>query len=80
MHVFRITAVSYGATTVCIRYILPSTVLTRILRGDALSEYHTWNGITATPTRRVRLERRDSQCFEGCVPPLSTHVRITRRR
>ena len=44
------------------------TVLTCILRGGALSKYHTWNDITATPTRRTRLARRDDQRFDGCVP------------
>ena len=62
------TAVSYSTTMTCIRYVLRSTVLTRILRGSARSKFHTWNGITATPTRRTRLARRDNQCFDGCVP------------
>ena len=51
-----------------VRTTARSTVLTRILRGGALSKYHTWNYIAATPTRRTRLARRDNQCFDGCVP------------
>ena len=81
MDVLCTTAVSYGTMMVYIRYVLRSTVLTRILRGGALSKYHTWNDITATPTRRTRLARRDNQCFDGCVPaPLPIYVGITRRR
>ena len=68
MDVLCTTAVSYGTMMVYIRYVLRSTVLTRILRGGALSKYHTWNDITATPTRRTRHARRDNQCFGGCVP------------
>ena len=52
----------------CIWYVLRNTVCTRVLRGGALSKYHTWNDITATPTRRTRLARCDNQCFDGCVP------------
>ena len=82
MDVLCTTAVSYGTMMVYIRYVLRSTVLTRILRGGALSKDHTCNDIRATPARRTRLARRDDQCFDGCVPapPLSTHKRITRRR
>ena len=68
MDVLCTTAVSHSTMMICIRYVLHSTVLTRILRGGALSKYHTWNDITATPTRRTRLARRDNQCFHGCVP------------
>ena len=67
MGVLCATAVSYSTTMICIRYVLRSAVLTRILRGCALSKYHTRNDITATPTRRTSLERRDNQCFDGCV-------------
>ena len=67
MDVLCTTAVSYSTMMICIRCVLRSTVLTRILRGGALSKYHAWNDITATPTRRKRLARRDSQRFDGCV-------------
>ena len=68
MDVLCTTAVSCSTIVICIRYVLRSTVLNRILRGGALSKYHTWNDITATPTRRTRLAQRDKQCFDGCVP------------
>ena len=51
-----------------IRYVLRVTVLTRMVRGGALSKYHIWDDITATPTRRTKLARRDNQCFYRCVP------------
>ena len=59
----------YSTTMTCVRYVLRSIVLTRILRGGALSKHNTWNDITATPTRLTRLARRDNQCFDGCLPP-----------
>ena len=62
------TAASYSTIMTCIWYVLRNTVCTRVLRGGALSKYHTWNDITATPTRRTRLAQRDKQCFDGCVP------------
>ena len=67
MDVLCTTAVSYSTMMICIRYVLRS-ILTRILRDGALSKYHARNDITATPTRRTRLARRDNQCFDGCVP------------
>ena len=50
------------------RTTIRSTVLTRTLRGGELSMYHTWNDITAMPTRWTRLARRDNQRFHGCIP------------
>ena len=64
------TAVSFSTMMTCVRYVLlyVGTVFTRILRVGALSKYHTWIDITATPTRRTKLARRDNQCFYRCVP------------
>ena len=76
MDVLCITAVSYS--TMMMRYVLRSTVVTRILRGGALSKYHTWNDITATPTRWTRLTRRDNQCLMVVSPSLSTHICVSR--
>ena len=57
-----------------VRITYCSTVLTRFIRGGALSAYHTWNDITMTPTRRTRLARRDNHFFHGWVPcPLCSH-------
>ena len=68
MEVLCTTAVSYNTMMICIRYVRRRPILTRILRGDALSNYHTWNDIKTTPTRQTRLARRENQCFDGCVP------------
>ena len=68
MDVLCTTAVSHSTMMICIRYVLHSTVLTRILRGGALSKYHTWNDITATPTRRTRLLQRNNKFFHRYVP------------
>ena len=76
MDVLCITAVSYS--TMMMRYVLRSTVVTRILRGGALSKYHTWNDITATPTRRTRLARRDNQVFSLLCPRSSLPIYVSR--
>ena len=67
MDVICAKAVSYSTMTICIRYVLRSTVLTLALRGGALFKYHIWNDMAATPTRRTRLARRDNRCFDGCI-------------
>ena len=68
MDILCTTAVSYSTMTTCVRYVLRGAVVTRIVQGGALSKYHTWNDITATPTRRTRLARRDNHRLGGCVP------------
>ena len=66
------TAVSYSTMMTCIRYVVRSTVFTRILRGGA--KYHTRNDITAT--RRDGQDSHDAiiSFFIVMSPPLYTHI------
>ena len=63
MEVLCTTAVSYNTMMICIRYVRRRPILTRILRGDALSNYHTWNDIktvsyTHLPSPRDKRQSR----------------------